>query len=157
MHRRNEDERAIGTFNNHLVAGLWSVNKYLPLQLWDMLLEQATTTLNLMCKSRINPNISSHEQIFVIFNFNCTSFAPLGTRILVHDKPEKRAKYSLTIHMDGTLADQRYTTYASNGTWQAPNPRELQTQLNYYLTILTCPKPPKKIHNKLQHHNLSVT
>ena len=78
------------TFKNHFIAGLCSVNPDFPLQIWDILLYQATITLDIMRKSRINPNICAHEQFFGIFNFNCTPFAPLGTIIVVHYKPEKR-------------------------------------------------------------------
>ena len=75
MHRHNTDEQAIQTFKNHFIAGLYSVNTDLPLKLWDRLLDQTTTTLNLMRKSRINPNISTNEQLFGIFNFNHTPFS----------------------------------------------------------------------------------
>ena len=42
MHWRNKDERAIRTFDNHFIAGLYSVNRNLPLQIWHRLLDQAT-------------------------------------------------------------------------------------------------------------------
>ena len=93
MRQRNAAERAIQTFKNHFIAVICSVNPNLPLKLLERLLDKATTTFNMMLKSRINPNISSREQLFGIFNFNCTPFAPPGTRILFHDKPEKRATY----------------------------------------------------------------
>ena len=48
MHRRNAAERAIRTFKNHFIAGLCSVDKDLPLHLWDRLLPQAELTLNLL-------------------------------------------------------------------------------------------------------------
>ena len=47
-----------------------------------------------MHKTRINPNISAHEKLFGIFNFNRKPFAPLGTRILVHDKHENKETYA---------------------------------------------------------------
>ena len=64
---RNASERAIQTFKKHFITGLCSFNTYLPLQFWDILLDQATTTLNMMHKSIINPNLSAHEQIFGMF------------------------------------------------------------------------------------------
>ena len=48
----------------------------------------------MMRKYIINPNLSAHEQLFGIFNFNFTQLAPPGTRILVHENPEKRATYA---------------------------------------------------------------
>jgi hypothetical protein len=50
VHRRNNAERAIQTFKNHLSAGLCSVDPTFPLKLWDKLLPQATITLNLLRK-----------------------------------------------------------------------------------------------------------
>jgi hypothetical protein len=57
IHRKNNAERAIQTFKNHFIAGLCSVDPTFPLKLWDKLLPQATITLNLLQKSRINPCI----------------------------------------------------------------------------------------------------
>jgi hypothetical protein len=44
-HRRNATERAIRTFKEHLVAGLFSVDTAFPLHLWDILLPQARTSM----------------------------------------------------------------------------------------------------------------
>ena len=93
MHWSNADEQMIQTFKNNFIAGLCSVNLNFPLQLLDRLLDQATNTLNMVQKHRINQNIIPNEQLFGIFNFNRTPFAPPGTKILVHDKPENRATY----------------------------------------------------------------
>jgi hypothetical protein len=57
IHRRNNAERAIQIFNNHFIAGLCSVDPNFPLKLRDKLLPQATITLNLVRKSRINPRV----------------------------------------------------------------------------------------------------
>jgi hypothetical protein len=48
LHRCNAAERAIQTFKNHFIAGLSSTDKHLPMHLWDRLLLQATTPLNLL-------------------------------------------------------------------------------------------------------------
>jgi hypothetical protein len=40
-HRRNAAERAIQTFKEHFVAGLYSFDPEFPLHLWDILLQQA--------------------------------------------------------------------------------------------------------------------
>ena len=81
-------------FKNHFIAGLCTANTHFPLQIWDRLLVQATITLNLIHKSRINPNISAHKQLCGIFNFNLTLFAPPRTIILVHGNSENRATYA---------------------------------------------------------------
>ena len=55
LHLRNYDERAICTFNNHIIAGICSTDENFPLNLWDKLLPKCLITLNLLCGSRINP------------------------------------------------------------------------------------------------------
>jgi hypothetical protein len=55
IHQRNNAERAIQTFKNHFITGLCSVDPNFPLKLWGKLLPQATITINLLRKSRINP------------------------------------------------------------------------------------------------------
>ena len=79
---------------NHFIAGLCIVDPCFPLQLLDILFDQAITTLNMMRKPRIDPNLSAHEQLFGFFNFNHTPFVPPGTIVLVHYKYENRATYA---------------------------------------------------------------
>jgi hypothetical protein len=50
IHRRNNAERVIQAFKNHLISGLCSVDPNFPLKLWDKLLPQKTITLNLLRK-----------------------------------------------------------------------------------------------------------
>ena len=57
-----------------------------PLHLWCRLLDQAELTLNMLCTSRINPNLSAHEQLHGIHNFNATPLAPPGTKCIAHEK-----------------------------------------------------------------------
>ena len=47
----------------------------------------------MMRKFRTNPDLSDHEQLFGILNFNRTPFAPPVTIILVHDKHKNRTIY----------------------------------------------------------------
>ena len=90
MHRRNAAERALRTFKTHFIAGLCSVDKDLPLHLWDRLLPQAELMLNLLRGSRINPKLSAWAQIHGTFDFNRTPIAPPGIRVLAHQKPANR-------------------------------------------------------------------
>ena len=93
IHRRNNAERAIQTFKNHFVAGLCSVDPNFPLKLRDKLLPQATITLNLLRKSRINPRMSAYAQLNGHYDFNRAPMAPPGTRIIAHEKPDQRASW----------------------------------------------------------------
>jgi hypothetical protein len=91
MHRRNAAERAIQTFKNHFVAGLFSVDPNIPLHLWDRLLPQSTIALNLMIKSRLIPKVSAYAQLYRHYDFNQAPMAPPGTLIIAHEKPKQRA------------------------------------------------------------------
>ncbi len=93
LHRRNAAERAIQTFKHHFIAGLASTDKNFPLHLWDRLLLQATTTLNLLRQSRLNPRLSAEAQLNGPFDFNRTPLAPPGTRVIVHSKPSVRRSW----------------------------------------------------------------
>ena len=44
--------------------------------------------------SRLNPNLSAYSQIVGSFDFNRTPIAPLGTKLLIHEKPGPRASWS---------------------------------------------------------------
>jgi hypothetical protein len=50
-HHIDTAEHAIATFKEHFIAGLATVNKNCPLQLWDEFLPQIKLTLNLLCFS----------------------------------------------------------------------------------------------------------
>eukprot|EP00957_Ditylum_brightwellii_P153134 11656051-Ditylum_brightwellii.AAC.2 len=70
VHRTNTAERAIQTFKDHFIAGLCNIHPDSPLQLWDWLLQQACMTINMLCPSHLNPNISAETQLNGIHNFN---------------------------------------------------------------------------------------
>ena len=94
IHRRNAAERAIHTFKNHFISGLCSVDKNFPLHLWCRLLDQAELTLNMLRTSRINPNLSAHEQLHGIHDFNATPLAPPGTKCIAHEKSSQRGTWA---------------------------------------------------------------
>ena len=54
-HLINQAEKAINTWKCHFLAGLSGVDPNSPLHLWCRILPQATQTLNLLRRSRINP------------------------------------------------------------------------------------------------------
>jgi hypothetical protein len=93
VHRRNAAERAIRTWKNHLTPGLCSTDTNFPLHLWDLLLEQATITLNLLRPARSNPTMSAHQMLNGTFDYNRTPLAPPGTKILIHEKPNQRRSW----------------------------------------------------------------
>jgi hypothetical protein len=93
-HRRNAAERAIRTFKEHFVVGLSSVDPTFPLHLWDRLLPQAEITLNLLRTSRLHPQLSAAAHFHGLVDYNKTSFAPPGCKIIAHEKPGKRRTWA---------------------------------------------------------------
>jgi hypothetical protein len=89
VHRRKAAERAIWTFKNHFIAGLCSADYDFPIRLWDKLLPQAETTLNLMRASRADSSKSAYKATFGPFNHNHTPLAPPGCKVLIHEKPDQ--------------------------------------------------------------------
>ena len=94
LHRRNAAERAIGIWKEHFIATLSTTDPQFPMHLWCRLIDQATTTLNLLRPSRINPRLSAEAQLNGAFDYNATPFAPPGSRILVHEKVDKRRTWA---------------------------------------------------------------
>jgi hypothetical protein len=93
-HRRNSAERAIRSFKDHLIAGLCSTDKSFPMYLWDRLLPQAVITLNMLRTSRINPKLSAATHIYGQYDLNRAPIAPLGTRIIAHETPNRRRTWA---------------------------------------------------------------
>ena len=84
----NVAERAICTLKNHVIAILCDTYPNFNLVLWDKLIPQALITLNILCKSNINTNISTYSQLYGAYDFNYTPITPLGIRVMVHKKPD---------------------------------------------------------------------
>jgi hypothetical protein len=93
-HRRNAAERAIQTFKEHFVAGLSSVDPNFPLHLCDRLLPQAEITLNILRTLRPHPQLSAAAHFHVLIDYNKTSFAPPGCKIIAHEKPANRRTWA---------------------------------------------------------------
>jgi hypothetical protein len=93
-HRHNTAERAIQTFKEHFVSGLASVDPDFPLHMWDHLLPQAEMTLNLLYKSRQNPQLSSAARYHGMVDYNKTDVSPPGCKIIAHEKPSQRRAWT---------------------------------------------------------------
>ena len=44
-------------------------------------------------QSRINPKLSAHDQVFGTFNYQRTPLAPLGTKVIIHERPDQQHEY----------------------------------------------------------------
>ena len=91
IHRRNLAERAIRTFKEHLLVGLVGLDTAFPMNLWCRLLQQTGMTLIIIRLSRIHPSSSAYNELHGTFDFDKTSLAPLGIKIIIHRKPTQRA------------------------------------------------------------------
>ena len=94
-HRTNPCERAIQTFKNHFIATLAGTDPHFPLHLWDRTLPQVQMTLNMLRASNINPNILAYAQLNGQFDFNATPLAPIGTKVIVHERPAQRGTWAV--------------------------------------------------------------
>ena len=94
MHQQNAADKCIRNFKNHFVAGLSSTDDSFPLHLWYRLLPQATITFNMLRASRLNPKMSAYMTLKGAFDYNKTPFAPPGTKVVIHEKLDKRALWA---------------------------------------------------------------
>jgi hypothetical protein len=92
-HHVNAAEHAIATFKEHFIAGLATVDKNCPLQLWDECLPQIELTLNLLCFSQRSPSRSANKEVNGCFDYNKTPIAPLGTKGLIYEDPAVRISW----------------------------------------------------------------
>ena len=93
IHRRNAAERAIRTYKNHLISGLYTCDPKFPSRGWDQLLPQCNITINLLRSERHNPSLSAYAALLVSFNFNATPMSPRGTKVIVHEKVNNRLSW----------------------------------------------------------------
>jgi len=82
-HRNNLVEKSIGTWKEHIIAGLCSADPNFPLHLWYRLIYQCTTTFNLLRPSSIKPRLSAEVQLNGAFDYDKIPMAPPGTKVLV--------------------------------------------------------------------------
>jgi hypothetical protein len=69
------------------VAILFGADKEFPLGLWDLLLSQAESTLNMLRPSRMTPTVSAYTYLWGQHDYNANPFAPLGCKVKAHLVP----------------------------------------------------------------------
>ena len=92
-HRVNAAETAIKATKYHILAGLQTVDKDRPLQLWSKFTEQMQDTLNLLRTARQDPTKSAYKFLQGEFDYNKTPMAILGTRAVAFTDPDKRGAW----------------------------------------------------------------
>jgi hypothetical protein len=83
-HRQNLAEQAIQTLKTHFKAVLAGIDNTFQMRLWDRLLPQTITTLNLLRQSNAVPTISAYQYIRGKFYYNKTPLAPMGCAVQMH-------------------------------------------------------------------------
>ena len=61
-------EKFIQTFRNHLVSILCGMDDNFPMHLWELMLQQAGLTLNLLRNSRLVPTITAYNIFYGTHN-----------------------------------------------------------------------------------------
>ncbi|KAL7544208.1 hypothetical protein ACHAWF_007592 [Thalassiosira exigua] len=93
-HRRNAAEVAIRIFKAHFLSILDGVADDFPANLWDRLLPQAEITINLLRQSNATPTISAYAHLNGPFDYNKMPLAPMGVKVQVHEKTDKRGTWA---------------------------------------------------------------
>jgi hypothetical protein len=93
-HRVNAAECAIQTFKAHFISALATRDSNFPLQLWDQLTLQVETTLNMLCPSQINPNMSAYKAVHGPYDWNCFPLAPPGCKAVIYKAPASRGSWA---------------------------------------------------------------
>ena len=93
-HRNNPAEKAIGTWKEHLITGLCSADPNFPIHLWDRLISQCTTTLNLLRPINIKSLLSAEDQLNGAFDYNKAPMDPPGTKALVYKITPTRTTFA---------------------------------------------------------------
>ncbi len=93
-HRVNAAERAIQTFKNRFIGTLDTTDVDFPIQLWDKLTPQVQDPINLLCRLRIKPNVSTYEALKGPYNWNRYPMAPLGSKAITFEDSDRRASWA---------------------------------------------------------------
>ena len=88
-HRRNVAERQIRTFKNHFISILSGTDPEFPLHLWDKLIPQACITIKPFHNSHRNPHLSAKDHLNGNLDYNTTSLASPGTKVLAFEPSDK--------------------------------------------------------------------
>jgi hypothetical protein len=93
-HRINAAKCAIATFKEHIIAGLATVNRNCPLQLWDKFLHQVELTLNLLHFSCRDPSKSTNKEVNGPHDLNKISIVLISTKSLAYDDPTNHTSWA---------------------------------------------------------------
>ncbi len=93
-HQHNKAEKAVQTFKDHFVAILCGADKSFPLNLWDLLLQQAKHTLNMLRPSQMTPTVSAYTYLWGQHDYNANPFTPMECKVEAHIVPGIRETWA---------------------------------------------------------------
>ena len=135
-------KKAIGTFKDHFQAILAGVDNTFLMHLWDRLLPQAETTLNMLRPINLVPTISAYTYMYQQHNFNRIPSAPMGCSVMLHNKLDIRKTWD-NHTIKGYYIKTSRDHYRCYKIW-VKNTRSIQiadTMLSHrYITVLEISK-----------------
>jgi hypothetical protein len=91
----NRSERAIQTAKNHIISIRAGFHRDCPTSYLDKCVAQIEMTMNVMHPYEYDPQLSAYDGIFKhSFDFMTHPIAPLGSKVLTWDSPEKRGSWA---------------------------------------------------------------
>jgi hypothetical protein len=154
-HQVNAAEPAIATFMEYFIAGLATVHKNCPLQLWDEFLHQIELTLNFLHFSRRIPSKSANEEVHGPYDFNKMPIAPISTKDWSTTTPQSLPAGCRTEPMHSMWAPPPSTIGVCDSTCQTPINVALRTHGIYTQAIAQYQLSQPLISRSLQHATCS--
>ena len=141
-HRSLKAERAIRTLKNHFIATLCTADPDFPLNLWDDMLPQVEICLNHLIPYSPNVTVSAYAGLHGgAFDFASHPIAPIGTRVLIHDKPAVRASWA-PHGVPGYYLGPALQQYRAYRVWSTPtNTTRVTDTVAWFPHRLTVPGP----------------
>ena len=100
FHRRNVAEVEIRNTKAHFISVLAGTADDFTPSLWENILPQTETTLNLLRQSNATPNVSAYAHLCGTFDYNKTLLAPMGCAAKFHENTNKCSTWEYH-RMDG--------------------------------------------------------
>jgi len=117
---------------------LYGTEPTFTMNLWGKLIPQALIPHSLFQHSNLNPSLSTYTHVYGAFDFNKTSIAPPGTKVMVNKKRPNMTHVCLMPSRIGMLVLQYTTTGILVSGSGRPKQNELPTRWYDYLPMWSC-------------------
>ena len=141
---KHAQEKCRGKSNKHLQKTILAgVDQTFPLHLWDHLLLQAESTLNMMWPTNIAPMVFAYTYMYGQHDYNKMPMAPMGCAALIHVKPNIRKTWDCNV-IDGYYLGKSQEQYRCYKVWvkqtQSIRVKDMTFFKHQYITMPTCTK-----------------